>query len=227
MPITNISNLASATLTTIITPARDVETDDELRIRYFSRLNAKSFGGNVAQYDERVKEISGVGEVQIYPTWNGGGTVKVSVIDAQYNRISTDFISKIQEIVDPTQDGSGLGTAPIGHIVTVTTPTTKVINVQASLVLRAGFALTQVQTPIEDAINGYLLELRKDWGVNNAMNEYQLAVFLARINAAIINVPGVANVKNTKLNGSSADITLSETALLQELPVLGTVVLNE
>ena len=226
LPITNISNLATATLTTIITPARDVETDDELRIRYFSRLNAKSFGGNVAQYDERVKEISGVGEVQIYPTWNGGGTVKVSVIDAQYNRISTDFISQIQEIVDPTQDGSGLGTAPIGHIVTVTTPTTKVINVQASLVLRAGFALTQVQTPIEDAINGYLLELRKDWGVHNAMNEYQLAVFLARINAAIINVPGVANVKHTMLNGSSADITLSETALLQELPVLGTVVLN-
>ena len=164
--------------------------------------------------------------MQIYPTWNGGGTVKVSVIDAQYNRISTDFISQIQEIVDPTQDGSGLGTAPIGHIVTVTTPTAKVINVQASIDLRAGFTLTQVQTPIEDAINGYLLELRKDWGVHNAMNEYQLAVFLARINAAIINVPGVANVKNTMLNGSSADITLSETALLQELPVLGTVVLN-
>ena len=87
--------------------------------------------------------------------------------------------------------------------------------------------MTQMQPLIEEAINGYLLELRKDWGVNDAMNKYYLAVYLARINAAIINVPGVANVKNTMLNGSAADIILSETASLQELPVLGTVVLNE
>ena len=227
LPISNISNLGAATLTTIITPARDAETDEELRTRYFEKINQKAFGGNIAQYEEEIKSISGVGEVQIFPVWNGGGTVKCSVIDAQYNAISAEFISQIQELIDPPPQGTGLGMAPIGHTVTITTPTNLEINIETSVSIDSRYILSQLTDPIKAAIAEYLLELRKAWGHPNDLNQYSLAVYISRINASILTVSGVANVTGTKINGNASDLTLTETATLQQLPVLGSVTINE
>lgn len=227
LPISNISNLGAATLTTIITPARDAETDEELRTRYFEKINQKAFGGNIAQYEEEIKSISGVGEVQIFPVWNGGGTVKCSVIDAQYNAISAEFISQIQELIDPPPQGTGLGMAPIGHTVTITTPTNLEINIETSVSIDSRYTLSQLTDPIKAAIAEYLLELRKTWGHPNDLNQYSLAIYISRINASILTVSGVANVTGTKINGNVSDLTLTETATLQQLPVLGSVTINE
>ena len=38
------------------------------------------FGGNIAQYRQWAKEIPGIGGVQVYPVWAGGGTVKLSTV---------------------------------------------------------------------------------------------------------------------------------------------------
>lgn len=231
LPITYISGLATAIMSDIIIPARDEETDEELLVRYLAKANKKSFGGNIAQYDEMLKSIDGVGEVQVYPVWNGGGTVKVSVIDAEYNPITADFINALQQEVDPEnaegQQGTGLGRAPIGHKVTVVSPAAVTINVTAKIALKPGYTLISVQTPIETAINDYLLEIRQQWGLSDEMNNYSSAVYLARVTAAMLLVPGVLNVTNTQLNGSAADIILTENATTQELPLLGTVILSE
>lgn len=231
LPITYISGLATAIMSAIIIPARDEETDEELLVRYLAKANKKSFGGNIAQYDEMLKSIDGVGEVQVYPVWNGGGTVKVSVIDAEYNPITADFINALQQEVDPEnaegQQGTGLGRAPIGHKVTVVSPAAVTINVTAKIALKPGYTLISVQTPIETAIDEYLLEIRQQWGLSDEMNNYSSAVYLARVTAAMLLVPGVLNVTNTQLNGSAADIILTENAATQELPLLGTVILSE
>lgn len=227
LPLTNIEGLAVASLTTIVTPARDEETDDELRARYVQKVNEKAFGGNVAQYDEMIRAISGVGEVQIYPVWNGGGTVKCSIIDAEYNSISTEFISQIQEAVDPTPQGQGLGMAPIGHKVTITTPTEVTINVETDITISNTHSLESIRQNITTAINNYLTELRQAWGVADDLNEYKLSVYIAKINSAMLMVDGVANVVNTRINGSTADRVLVQNATLQEIPVIGTVTLNE
>jgi len=231
IPIDNIPNLKTATMTDLIIPAQDIESDEDLRIRYFAKINEKAFGGNVAQYDEELKAIDGVGEVQIYPVWNGGGTVKCSIIDAEYNAISEDFINTIQNMIDPENSngdsGLGLGIAPIGHKVTVTTPTEKVIKVEADVVLTSGFTLVQIKPLIESAINEYLLDLRKQWGIEDELNNYSLAVYLSRISAAILSVTGIANVTNVKLNEDTQDIILTQNSSLQELPILGEVIINE
>lgn len=227
LPISNINNLESATMSTIITPARDVETDEELRIRYFDTVNKKAFGGNVAQYEEEIKAIAGVGEVQVFPVWNGGGTVKCSVIDAEYNAISDEFIAQIQETLDPPPQGTGLGIAPIGHSVTVTTPTVLYVNIETTITIDNRYTLPQLEGTIKVAIENYLLELRRLWGVGNELNQYSLAVYIARINAAILSVSGVANITGTKINESTNDLILTENANLQQLPVLGSVTINE
>ena len=227
IPITFISSLKTATLSDLLVPARDEETDDELRDRYFLTVNDKPFGGNLAQYDEELKGIDGVGEVQIYPVWNGGGSVKLSIIDAEYNIITNDFINTLQNMIDPTPQGTGLGLAPIGHTVTVTTPTEKTIDITATVVIESGYTLGQITPLIEEAIESYLLGLREIWGISDDLNNYALAVYIARINAAVLGVAGIANITGTTINGLASDLTLTQNATTQELPVLGTVIVSE
>lgn len=225
--ISNLANVSKAVMSDLITPARDEETDDELRTRYLERVNEKSFGGNVAQYKEELKDISGVGAVQIYPVWNGGGTVKISVIDPNYNIITSDFISELKELIDPENNsGKGLGIAPIGHKVTVVTPSEVTINISADITLESGYTQSQVAEPIKTAINNYITSLKQNWGTSNALNQYSLAVYIARINASILSVEGVANVTNTKINEATADLTLTENSTTQQLPKMGEVTLN-
>ena len=74
----------------IVTSGQDEETDDELRKRFLIYVNEKPFGGNFIEYVQRVREIDGVGAVQVYPVWNGSGTVKVVVLDNDLNLASAD-----------------------------------------------------------------------------------------------------------------------------------------
>ena len=79
LPIDTIQGLTSARISDILTPGDETETDDEFRARIEAALNSRSFGGNVAQYVEEIEKLDGVGTVQVYPTWRGGGTVLCSV----------------------------------------------------------------------------------------------------------------------------------------------------
>lgn len=228
--ITFIQGMATAELTTLLHPARDEETDEELRTRYFAALNQKAFGGNIADYREKVMALDGVSAVQVYPTWNGGGTVKISIVDPEYNPVSEEYIAEVQELIDPEnskgETGDGLGIAPIGHQVTVVTPEEVNVAVSATLVLRPGYAVGQVQGPIRTALEKYIEDLRKGWAQSNDMNEYSMSMFIARVTSAIVNVPGVANVTGVTLNGKAEDITFQENAQTQQLPSLGEVTVS-
>jgi hypothetical protein len=80
---------------------------------------------------------------------------------------------------------------------------------------------------IEEAIESYLLGLREIWGIADDLNNYALAVYIARINAAVLEVAGIANITGTTINGLASDLILTQDAATQELPVLGTVIVNE
>ena len=110
---------------------------------------------------------------------------------------------------------------------TVVTPDEFVANITATVVLMSGMSIGQVTTPIENAIEAYFQTLRKSWGAADKYNDYSLGIYISRITAAILTVPGVANVTNVKINGSSSDVTLQENATTQQLPVVGTVTINE
>lgn len=230
--ITFIQGLAVATMTTLLQPARDTEDDESLRERYFDALNQKAFGGNIADYRQKVMNLKSgaVGAVQIYPTWNGGGTVKLSILDAEYNVCSEEFIKRVQEEMDPENadglTGNGLGIAPIGHCVTVVTPIEQEIDVSCTLTLKTGYQLEQVRRPIETALNNYLTSLRSEWDNADELNQYSLSVFIARITSTIIGVPGVSNVTDVLMNDQSVDIVMEQTGANQYIPKLGKVVLN-
>ena len=90
-----------------------------------------------------------------------------------------------------------------------------------------GMSIGQVSAPIENAIEAYFATLRKNWGVSNEYNDYSLGIYISRITAAILTVPGVANVANVQINGSAVDVALTENSTTQQLPIVGTVTINE
>lgn len=230
LPITAIPGLNSAQITDILVPGDDEESDEDFRARIIEALNDRPFGGNVASYRTYIMAIDGVGAVQVYPTWNGGGTVKCSVLGADFLPASPTLVENVQNAVDPPPNqGLGLGTAPIGAQVTVVAPEELTVNVSATLQLASGYAIGQVQAPIQQAIENYMLSVRQEWAapVNTTSVEYQANVYVARIVAAIVSVPGVINATNVQLNGGTADLILTETGATQQVPITGTVTLSE
>lgn len=225
LPISHINNLVESKITSIHTPGMDLESDSDLRDRYKLSLNKNSFGGNIDQYREVLKSIDGVGAVQVYPTWNGGGTVKCSIIDSSYKPISSEFINTLKEIIDPQEaTGNGLGKAPIGHVVTISTPDVLNINITGNIQLLTGYTIEQLQEDIEKSINDYLNILRENWAVGDNLNNYSCSIYISQITAAILKVFGVANVTNIKINNNSNDLNLIQSAELQQIPLLKSVV---
>ena len=227
LPINNIRGLASAFMDELLIPGQDEETDDSYRYRYFEHVRRKAFGGNVAQYRQWVLEMDGVGAVQVYPTWNGGGTVKVSIIGADYGVASSTLVSEVQEALDPEPNHQqGLGIAPIGHWVTVTTPNEVKINIKAVISLKPGVNIGQVQRPIEEKLESHLLELRKQFGIDDDKNIYRIVVFKSRLISDFLQVSGIEDVPSVLINGVDSNFVLEQTNAIQELPVIGAVTLN-
>lgn len=231
VPNDYIEKLVSAEITTLLYPGEEEESDDSLRERFLANLMKTAFGGNIAQYRQWAKEIPGIGGVQVYPVWAGGGTVKLSIIDTDYNFCSSEFCQTILEKFDPENSGGetglGLGIAPIGHKVTVSTPLPRTINVSGKITLLPGYKLETLMPGIKATLENYLLSLRKAWENSDNENNYSVTVYLGRINFAILNVKGVSSAYELKLNETDTDIKLTETSSLQEIPVLGTVSLDE
>lgn len=231
VPNDYIEKLASAEITTLLYPGEEEESDDSLRERFLANLMKTAFGGNIAQYRQWAKEIPGIGGVQVYPVWAGGGTVKLSIIDTDYNSCSSEFCQTILEKFDPENSGGetglGLGIAPIGHKVSVNTPLPRTINVSGKITLLPGYKLETLMPDIKAALENYLLSLREAWENSDDENNYSVTVYLGRINFAILNVKGVSSAYELKLNETDTDIKLTETSSLQEIPVLGTVSLDE
>lgn len=229
VPITTIPGLTSAQITDILVPGDDVETDSDLRSRLIDALNNHPFGGNIAAYRTEILAIDGVGAVQVYPTWNGGGTVKCSILGSDFLPASPQLVQNVQTAIDPPTQGLGLGMAPIGAQVTIVAPTELTVNISATLTLSAGYSIPQIQSAVETAIEAYMLTVRQSWGNNVGTTnvEYAADVYVARVIAAILTVPGVVNATSVQLNGGTSDLILTETGTAQQVPVTGTVTLSE
>ena len=231
VPVYNAVGLATATLTDVLVPGEDDEDIEELRAKYFNVVNQKAFGGNIAEYREFVENLDGVSVCQIYPHWQGGGTVKISFLDSQYNKPSSVLVDSVQQEVDPHYNdeyaGLGLGTAPIGHVVTIGSPNEVTCDIDAVVELENNYTLQQVKPAIIKNINNYFLQLRKKWAEANDLNQYSLKILVVGVRNAIFNTEGVSNLISCTLNDDTEDIVLVQTGALQQIPVTGDIEIDE
>lgn len=215
IPIEYIDGLETAKIIELLIPGEDEEDVEIFRQRYFDSFNAQAFGGNVADYKTKTIGISGVRQCKVYPVWNGGGTVKVVIMDSDYNKPSESLISSVQETLDPTQNqGAGLGIAPIGHVVTVEGVVSKTINILSTITFASGYDINSAIASIRDAIDKYFLSLRKDW-----QNQQQLVVRISQIEYNLLDCSEVLDIADTTINGMAKNYILGE----NEIPQRGTI----
>lgn len=231
-----VTGLTSAQLTELLSGGTEEETDASLRERYFATFDVASFGGNIASYRNAILAIEGVGAVQVYPAWQGGGTVFCSILDGNFMPAGDSLINQVQNIICPPEDegtepsANGYGLAPIGAVVTIGTGVELVLNISLTVQFVSSVQNGEVtyQSQIEEKIEEYLESVRQSWGVmlKSQKIEYAVTVYISRIIYAILTISEIVNVTDVTINGSAADVTCVENSALQQVPVLGTVTIN-
>ena len=212
IPIDYIQGLETAKLTELLIPGEDEEDVESLRERYFASFETKPYGGNKKDYIQKTNAIAGVGSTKVTPIWQGGGTVLLTILNSEYSKASNALIKAVQEEIDPTQDGTGMGIAPIGHIVTVQTVEEVPINVKATFGFDEGYSFNSLKSTIQNVIREYLLDLRKNWA-----NQTSTVVRISQIETKILQIEGIIDIQNTKINGSTSNLTLTE----YQVPIFG------
>ena len=215
LPIQTVNGLDTAQIAAVLIPAEDGDTTDTLREKYYASIDGEAFGGNVADYREKVNAITGVGGVKVYPVWNGGGTVKLTIIASDFTAPSAELIGKVQTAIDPEgNQGEGLGLAPIGHTVTVAGARYADIAIATNITFATGWAWSSAQSQVESAVKTYFAELAKIWA-----DSATTIVRISQIETHLLALDCVVDVEDTAVNGSAKNIELAA----DEIPRLGSI----
>lgn len=191
----------------------DAESDSSLLERYYERVKTPPTSGNKAQYKSWAKEVTGVGDAMVYPTWNGDNTVKVVIIDSNRNPATSELVTVVQNYIDPGITGRGEGIAPIGAKCTVESATGKSINISFTALKDSAYTNEQRQANFEKAFEEYL----------KSIVYKESSISYTKIGALIISTQGFLDYSNLTVNGGTANIPLSYKASLTEIPVKGEV----
>lgn len=219
IPIDYINGLETAKIIDITIPGEDEEETETLRARYFESIKAEAFGGNKIEYQQKILSISGVGQVKIYSgaEWNGGGTVKAVITDSDNDIPSDELVEIVQTTIDPeTNSGEGVGVAPIGHFVTVVGAYNTVVNIETVISYMSGYSWANLKSKIEAAVDEYLEELNEKWS-----NLDKIRVRIAQIESRILEVIGVIDIAETKINGKAENLVVDKDSLVSRGTING------
>lgn len=229
LPVTPNDNLAWAEITEVTIPARDEENDEHLRARLLNNNSWVAYGGNVADYLDMTSKISDVGATQVYPVWNGAGTVKLVILNNDLMPASQTLIKKVKEEIDPEDNETqGYGLAPIDHQVTVVAPETFEVNIAMNVTTAENANIDTIRTNIKASLEELFKSLRKDWSVIDSATGrgYKLIIYRSKILSRVMTLEGVANATMPQLNGEDEDLQLVFNNTTSQLPVLGEVTVN-
>lgn len=182
----------------------DEETDENLLVRYYSKVQAPATSGNAAHYKQWALEIDGIGDARVVPLWNGNGTVKIILIDSNKRAVTTDQINTVAAHIEDVR--------PIGSQVTVVSAVEHSITISVTLSLLTGYTNEIVLPVITQSITEY----------------FQQAAFVdsdikySKIGTIILETAGVSDYSNLTINSGTSNIPMAE----NETPVLGVVNLS-
>lgn len=100
----------------------DEESDAELLERLLFKVRQPATSGNANDYIEWATSVEGVGKAIVKKLWNGNGTVKVLVTDANGAPASSELIEKVATYIDDKH--------PVGATVTVAAPEILTVNIE-------------------------------------------------------------------------------------------------
>lgn len=204
---TPVSGVTAVTNQEETSGGTDEEDDEAYRYRILNRNQNKSLSGAKRDYERWAMEVPGVGNVKVLPEWDGPGTVKLLIIDANGAPANQAILDAVQEHIAPNgKEGDGL--APIGALVTVAAPVERSINISVELTLETGYDLPGVVAGIEQALTQYFITV----GIAGVIRYNE-------VGALIIGIDGVLDYNNLLVDGGTTNIQLAE----NEMAILGTV----
>ena len=179
----------------------DMETDAELRERFFEIIRRPATSGNIYHYEQWSKEVDGINQAKVKPLWQGPGTVKVIVSnnnDCVDDEVLQNCINHIEKV------------RPIGAEVTIITPSVLDIEVSANIEVKEGYNAEKIKIEICENINNYLL---------NCKNE----VTYTKIASCVGKMEGIEDYNSLLVNNSINNIVFND----EQIPKLKTLLLNE
>lgn len=197
-PVT-IAGLTAVTNAAAVTNGYDEETDDDLRQRYYVKVQTPATSGNKYHYLNWAKSVTGVGDARVIPLWNGNGTVKVIIINSNKRAADSTLVTSVSDYIEDVR--------PIGATVTVESAAELAIDVSATLSLQTGYALADVKVAIEANLTQYLKDIAF----------VETYVSYAKVGSLILETEGVLDYSALTVNTGIANITISDS----QVAVLG------
>lgn len=205
VPVEEIQALGSANIVKVLVDGEDEEDTESLRSRYMKSLEATAFAGNKAAYKELCKGLDGVGACKVYRAYEGqAGHVGLCILNDDLGIPSTELMEAVQNAIDPTKDGEGVGMAPIDHIVHVFGATETEIAVDVKVTpLYTTSTWENISQSVTDTVQAYFDDLKKTWD-----NADSLVVRPSQIISRLLDVDAILDVTECTINGGTSNVQL-------------------
>jgi len=196
-PIDGITSILNAER---ITGGTDEETDDAFRIRIneANESEGSSYIGNDSDYKRWAKEVVGIGDCIVIPTWNGPGTVKLALVDSNGQPANDQLVTDVyNHIVSPSDRSKRL--LPTGCAeLTVVAADTKLISYSCeNLVFDSSTNLERVIADFKESLILYYYLAK-----NSNLVRYN------QVHAILSNISGVLDFDNFRMDDSTDNIVL-------------------
>ncbi|MDR7001553.1 baseplate J/gp47 family protein [Neobacillus niacini] len=173
----------------------DTEDDESLLARLKDRVQNPVTSGNAAHYRQWALEVAGVGDAKVYPIWNGGGTVKVVLLDADKTAPAQSVVDAVSSHIEENR--------PIGATVTVVGATEVPINISVTLTLDSGKTVDDAKAEITSLLTDYL----KTLAFVDSIVRY------SKIASLVLDAESVIDYSSLTVNGGTANITIADASV--------------
>lgn len=205
-PMDALDGFEAGYIESCVIPGTNEEETEDYRARRMEFFFDRECAGNRAYYRNLVDEFDGVEACKIKRRAEGDEYVTLYVLADGYALPGASLLNELKEYLDPADSsGGGYGEAPIGHKVQVLSALSTDITVSATLEYEAGYSYDVLQEAIETALEKYFTNLRATWEDSS-----QLVVRISGIENALIDIDGVLDASNTRINDSASNLKLGE-----------------
>lgn len=219
-PINTVNNLKLAMLDRVVEAGVPVENDEAFRERIIKYVKFKPYSGNRADYKRLIDEYGGFSGVKFERRMGEEENVYVHVLDRNYNTPTDEEILALQEYLNPkANNGNGMGQVGIDHKTIVKKGEEQVVDIEINVSVLDGYSIGMLKNQILLAIDQYFLEVKKGY----LDLEDQLIIKIAFLESKILEVVGIVDIQNTKLNGSFSNFICG----FYNIPKIGEVTINE